>query len=103
MNTLAEAFFKSRVKRTETTHVLRGDGQIKICGTVRFWDKRKGFGFVVPDEAGRDIYISAVEVQHNIKDEIKVGTRLAFFCRPPQPGRDLCSAYAVELAPSLTR
>ena len=70
MNTLAEAFFKSRVERSEQTHVIRGDGQVKICGTVRFWDKRKGFGFAVPDEAGRDVYISAADIPHNIKDEM---------------------------------
>ncbi len=31
-------------------------------GTIKWFNKDKGFGFITPDEGGRDIYIQAANI-----------------------------------------
>lgn len=31
-------------------------------GTVRWYDKDKGFGFIIPDEGGRDLYVQSANI-----------------------------------------
>ena len=48
-----------------------------ITGTVKFFDQTKGFGFITPDEGGKDafVHISAVERAGmvSLKDNQRVG------------------------------
>ena len=32
-------------------------------GTVKWFNKDKGFGFIMPDEGGRDIYVQVTNVE----------------------------------------
>lgn len=32
-------------------------------GVVKFYDKRKGFGFIKCDEGGKDCYVSEMDIQ----------------------------------------
>ena len=51
-----------------------------IIGTVKFFDSTKGFGFITPDEGGKDafVHISAVERAGmvTLKDNQRVGYEL---------------------------
>lgn len=51
-----------------------------ITGTVKFFDSTKGFGFITPDEGGKDafVHISAVERagMQTLKDNQRVGYEL---------------------------
>ncbi len=44
-------------------------------GTVKWYNKDKGFGFILPDEGGRDIYVQTSNVDspdHNLTDGQRV-------------------------------
>lgn len=32
-------------------------------GTVKWFDKNKGFGFIAPDDGGRDVYVQVTNVE----------------------------------------
>ncbi len=45
-------------KSVRSDHVDASPGEV-VFGTVKFFDATKGFGFIVPDDGGRDIFIAA--------------------------------------------
>ncbi len=56
-------------------------------GTVKWYNKDKGFGFVSPDEGGRDIYIQTLNVEtpdHNLADGQRVEYELNMGRKGPE-------------------
>lgn len=56
-------------------------------GTVKWYNKDKGFGFIMPDEAGRDIYIQTMNVDtpdQNLSDGQRVEFELTMGRKGPE-------------------
>jgi CspA family cold shock protein len=47
-------------------------------GTVKFFNTTKGYGFIQPDDGGKDVFVHITAVQKAGMDEIREGQKLSF-------------------------
>ena len=43
----------------------------KMMGTVKFWDADRGFGFVIPDAGGEDLFCHIRSLPEHIEDCVR--------------------------------
>ena len=55
-------------------------------GTVKFFNAAKGFGFITPDEKGKEIFLPAASVTSAGIAELKAGQRVSFEALPDTKG-----------------
>jgi CspA family cold shock protein len=60
-------------------------------GTVKFFNNGKGFGFITPDEGGKDVFVH----MNGLKDQIREGDKVVYDVEEGQKG---LNAVNVELA-----
>ena len=51
-------------------------------GTVKFFNNAKGFGFITPDEGGKDVFVH----QTGLTDEITEGDKVSYDVEEGQKG-----------------
>lgn len=57
------------------------------AGTVMWFNKDKGFGFIKPDEGGRDIYVQSVNIDtpsHSLDDGQRVEFEMGMSRKGPE-------------------
>jgi len=60
-------------------------------GTVKFFNESKGFGFITPDDGGKDIFVHA----NGLKDTITEGDKVSY---DVEEGRKGLNAVNVTVA-----
>ena len=66
-------------------------------GTVKFFNQAKGYGFVTPEEGGKDIFVHITAVQKSGIPELNEGTKISFDVQDDAQGR---GPQAIELQSS---
>jgi CspA family cold shock protein len=47
-------------------------------GTVKWFNTAKGYGFIAPDDGGRDAYVHIGAVEHSGLGELREGQKVSF-------------------------
>ena len=67
---------------------------IEVQGAVKFYDAGKGFGFVVPDDGGREVFVHVSVLTRSGLDELQAGQRVSVWAEEHPRG---LQATGVEL------
>lgn len=59
------------------------DGEIKQ-GQVKWYDEKKGYGFIMPDGETKEIFVHATRIKKEFK--MNTGLRVAFVCKQGNQG-----------------
>ena len=51
-------------------------------GTVKFFNQSKGFGFITPDEGGKDVFVHITAVERSGIGTLDEGMRVSFETEP---------------------
>ena len=60
---------------------------VRFRGKVKFFDKDRGFGFIAPDEGGRDVFVHVSAVQRAGLPHLEEGMVLSFATESDTRGR----------------
>jgi cold shock protein len=67
---------------------------MRQTGTVKFFNQTKGFGFITPDQGGKDVFVHVTAVEQSGIGSLDEGTRVSFETEPDKRGK---GPKAVEL------
>ena len=56
-------------------------------GTVKFFNASKGYGFITPDDGGKDLFVHVSAVERSGIPALTDGMRISFETEPDQRGK----------------
>jgi CspA family cold shock protein len=56
-------------------------------GTVKFFNQSKGFGFITPDDGGKDVFVHITAVERSNLGPLTESMRLSFETEPDKRGK----------------
>lgn len=60
---------------------------MRVNGTVKFFNQAKGYGFISPDEGGKDVFVHVSDVERSGIAAIDQGMRVSFETEPDRRGK----------------
>ncbi len=66
-------------------------------GTVKFFNASKGYGFITPDDGGKDVFVHVTAVERSGIGALADGMRISFETEPDKRGK---GPKAVDLQPA---
>ena len=60
---------------------------MRQTGTVKFFNSQKGFGFITPDEGGKDVFVHVTAVERSGIGSLDEGMRVSFETEPDKRGK----------------
>lgn len=58
-----------------------------ITGTVKFFNSEKGYGFIQPDDGGRDVFVHVSAVMNSGLGTLNEGQRVSFDMEDDKRGK----------------
>jgi len=59
----------------------------QMSGTVKFFNRDKGFGFIVPEGGGKDVFVHVSAVQASGLPGLEDGQKVTFDTEPDKKGK----------------
>jgi CspA family cold shock protein len=60
---------------------------MRQTGTVKFFNQTKGFGFITPDQGGKDVFVHVTAVERSGIGSLDEGMRVSFETEPDKRGK----------------
>jgi len=64
-------------------------------GTVKWFNVRKGFGFIVPDEGDKDVFVHITAVQEAGLESLEEGQKIEFELEEGPNGKEVATGLKV--------
>jgi CspA family cold shock protein len=61
--------------------------RMRQTGTVKFFNQTKGFGFITPDQGGKDVFVHITAVESSGIGPLDEGMRVSFETEPDKRGK----------------
>jgi CspA family cold shock protein len=69
-------------------HLLGGRSvTMAMSGTVKFFNGERGYGFIKPDDGGRDVFVHITAVEQAGLKALNEGQRIQFEVEPDKKGK----------------
>src|SRR5258705_12462582 len=66
---------------------VRGGFPMAMTGTVKFFNGERGYGFIKPDDGGRDVFVHITAVERAGLKDLTEGQRITFEVEPDKKGK----------------
>ena len=60
---------------------------MRPSGTVKFYNAQKGYGFIKPDDGGKDVFVHVTAVEQSGIPVLDEGMRISFETEPDKRGK----------------
>jgi len=60
---------------------------MRVTGTVKFFNTAKGYGFVQPDDGGKDVFVHATALEQADIRSLNEGDKISFVLEDDRRGR----------------
>src|SRR5580692_3013566 len=64
-----------------------GSFPMAMAGTVKFFNGERGYGFIKPDDGGRDVFVHITAVERAGLKSLNEGQRISFDVEPDKKGK----------------
>ncbi|MDB5484159.1 MAG: cspA1 [Tardiphaga sp.] len=65
----------------------QGIVRMTMTGTVKFFNSERGYGFIKPDDGGRDVFVHITAVERAGLKDLAEGAKIAFEVEPDKKGK----------------
>jgi cold shock protein len=76
---------RRRVRRWGTTGIR--SIPMAMAGVVKFFNAERGYGFIKPDDGGRDVFVHITAVERAGLKALNEGQRISFDVEPDKKGK----------------
>jgi CspA family cold shock protein len=73
--------------RGSTANYGEGVSSMAMTGTVKFFNGERGYGFIKPDDGGRDVFVHITAVERAGLKSLVEGQRISFDVEPDKKGK----------------
>jgi cold shock protein len=70
-----------------TAEQCGGGFPMAMTGTVKFFNGERGYGFIKPDDGGRDVFVHITAVERAGLKDLTEGQRITFEVEPDKKGK----------------